>query len=234
MIMKLVVFYVATILGVFSIFACSSDEKDEFVENVESVNYQKVLNELDKYMKFYVENASNLYDSKTDNIDLDALDNILNQSEFSVSTRTLSEDVFLTYKDGIKSELSEEAYNLVMNFVSKGKNSSSDFELLKNKIQQLNENDRNLLNFVIAASEVFSSNIMSVQTRSMTGTENTPITGGVDSEIKGAKGLPCNLLYSVAGTVTGSIWTAAFGGPIGYCVGLAWGIATTVVAYRDC
>ena len=44
---------------------------------------------------------------------------------------------------------------------------------------------------------------------------------------KALEGLSCNLAYHFLGTITSAIWGAAFAGPVGVCVGAAWGLAST-------
>ena len=113
----------------------------------------------------------------------------------------------------------ENTYVLLINtFTDNNTNTLQSFNNLRNSIHNLPKSDQEVINYILEVADIFNNYFLT----------------NCQTETKALEGLSCNLAYHFLGTITSTIWGAAFAGPVGVCVGAAWGLASTIVAYYEC
>ena len=204
---------------VILLVSCTKDKSTTIYtfDNIESTKH--FLNE---YLDNYVSICKDVYNTSGNiQIGIPTIDKhllkiypILNNTKSNSNTLNL----FNIYEENLSSILSQEAIDLLHSFINKGCNNTENYNILKESLKSLPKSDQDVLKCIFEFSDFFFSYFST----------------SINSDTKAIQGLSCDILYSVLGTMTGSIWAAAFTGPIGWCVGAAWGVAATVVAYYEC
>lgn len=191
------------------------DRVEQFFLNEEQ---KLVIEKLDIYMKEFIRDASYLYNAN-DYIDRTTLNSKIMGYDIATKTKSQideSSNILYSGEEYAKDYLSPDAYNLIMAFIEKGVNSKDEYAELIAEASTLNAEEQLKLKFVFAIADMFMEDLNSIVAT------------------KALSGLSCNIMYEITGSVTGAIWGAAFAGPVGAAVTLAWGIAFTCVAYYEC
>lgn len=213
-----------------TIYSCSKSEDDFLIqkEAQSNIDTDNTVMQLNAYMKYFIADYKDLYDKENGFIDLDELDKRIMSYNFipTRSTRStitteeqmvdinLNENILLNVDKSLAS-LSPEAEALISSFLSAENNDFNDYEALKEQAKTLNLEDQEQLAPIFSISDCFIENLNQVNTNEQSA-------------------LACNIITGVLASVTGSIWGAAFGGPVGYAVCLGWSVAGAIAAYKRC
>lgn len=221
--------FTMSLLIIFSFMFISCNNEEEFVEtktNSIIENKDGVLQELQKFTQYTIKGVTIFYDRTNDFVDLDQLDQYILNFNFSskVTSRSASENhntyTTINYESALKEILSPDACNLLLSYISSHEQINKEsLEQLRNDFSKFSDSDKEFFELIYSATNVIYSEIMS---------SNEVNTRAVD------KSLVCNLAMALGGSAAGWIWGAAFAGPVGTAVAIAWELAATASAYYTC
>ena len=160
---------------------------------------QKTLKELSDYINYTFTWYSSTYSSYSEEFDLNHFNIHLKKFKFSATNQTRSTedegiDVIAESIPYYKNILSSEGYDLISHIIeNKEYLSLSDLTIA---ISNLNHKDQKILAPVMTITKAFYDSL----------NNNLVATRGVRNPTA------CNVITSIASTITGSIWGAVFGG----------------------
>ena len=194
------------IISLIAAISCSNENMPE--SNIQMNSNDSLLQEVADFTEYVVDGAVKIYNSSNGDIDLQVLNDYIASFKFSTNVKSNSvygfEDV--DYIELLKDVLSPEAYEYMLHYLGKEELSIEDLNIMKIGFSDFCSSDQEFFDLFYSSTNIFYADLMAI---------DVPETRAV----RNARA--CNILTSLLGAATGSIWAAAFGGPVGIVISAA-------------
>ena len=207
------------IIGLSAAISCSSENISE--SNVQENSNDLLLQEVADFTKYVVDGAVKIYKSSNGDIDLQVLNDYIASFSFSTGVKSSSIDELgdVDFTELLRDVLSPEAYEYMQQCLGKEGLSIDNLDVMKIGFSDFSSSDQEFFDLFYSSTNVIYADLISIEIPETRAVRNATV---------------CNVLTSLLGAATGNIWAAAFGGPVGIAINVAWTVAATIAAEKTC